>query len=195
MKKNRYQNKLKFLLSAPDLNSLPADFGKEVAFIGASNVGKSSLLNTLAGEKNLARVGKTPGVTQFINVFVLNEKIRIIDLPGYGYAKVPLKKREELQRMANSYLQERKSLVGLFLLTDSRHPLKPQDMKLFSWTKEVNLPVCVLLTKIDKLKRAEAQAVLRSVKNELAIASVYCFSAEDKTGLNDVVGQIDRWFL
>jgi len=195
MKKNRYQNNLKFLLSAPDLKSLPPDFGKEVAFIGASNVGKSSLLNTLAGEKNLARVGKTPGVTQFINVFVLDHKTRIIDLPGYGYAKLPLKKREELQEMTNSYLKDRESLGGLFVLTDSRHPLKPQDKKLISWAKEANLPICILLTKIDKLAKTEAMAALKFVQNEIPHCSAYVFSAENKTGLGDVLAELDHWLL
>ncbi len=146
-----------YLKSATELGHLPNDEAVEVAFIGRSNAGKSSALNTITGLKALARVSKTPGRTQAINLFTLNAKHRLVDLPGYGYAKVPLSMKEKWQANINAYLAERECLRGLVLIMDVRHPLKDSDKQLLMWAAEAELPVHVLLTKADKLSRGAAK--------------------------------------
>lgn len=197
MAKTRYSDNVTFLLSAAHLTNLPPDFGSEVAFIGRSNVGKSSAINIIAGIKRLARVGKTPGVTQLINVFLIDQNKRLIDLPGFGYAKVPGAIQENWHKLVNGYLEQRQSLRGLFLLMDSRHPLGENDLELLNWAVESKLPLCILLTKADKLKRAEANAVLKKVQEEVKqhsdLVTVLLFSAQERTGLNEVFKQLDRW--
>jgi len=185
-----------FLLSAPNVQDLPKDVGSEVAFIGASNVGKSSAINKIAGSKKLARVGKTPGVTQFINVFKLDDNHRLIDLPGYGFARVSKAIRENWHELVNTYLLTRESLKGLFLLIDCRHPLKEGDEELLEWCSQVNLPICVLLTKADKLKRSELNSVLQKAKHECgryAKCEVRFFSSVTGIGVEEVFKQLTEW--
>ena len=141
-------NKVHFVTSAPDIRHLPNDGGVEIAFAGRSNAGKSSALNTLTKHKNLARTSKTPGRTQLINLFELEPGKRLVDLPGYGYAQVPLEMKLKWQKSLAEYLQRRESLKGLVILMDIRHPLKDTDMNMLEWSSHRKLPVMLLLTKV-----------------------------------------------
>jgi GTP-binding protein len=195
--RGRHFVSINFLLSAAKLEHLPADVGAEVAFIGRSNAGKSSAINAIAARKSLARVGKTPGVTQLINVFTIDDKRRLIDLPGYGYAKVAASVSQNWQHLINHYLQKRESLKGLFVLMDIRQPLKEQDCQLLSWAWQANLPVHILLTKADKLSKHEADKILKAVRAELEQFSqevvVQLFSSFKNIGLEEVWAQLDLW--
>lgn len=185
-----------FLLSVAELEQLPRDEGIEVAFIGRSNAGKSSALNTITNIKGLARVSKIPGRTQLINLFTLDEKRRFVDLPGYGYAKVPLSIKQRWEHTVNHYLQQRQCLRGLVLIMDIRHPLKELDRQLLAWAATCKLPVHILLTKVDKLKRAPALNTLRHVEQEVsqyAKVTVQCFSSLTHSGLEEALIQLDEW--
>jgi GTP-binding protein len=188
-----------FVISAAKLSQLPQDSGPEVAFAGRSNAGKSSAINRLCGQKSLARTSKTPGRTQLINLFQLDEQRHLVDLPGYGYAKVAEEIKRRWQQTMEAYLSERDSLHGLILLMDVRHPLKPVDQQLLDWCWEVEMPVHVLLTKADKLKRGAAQNTLLQVRKELkarapdGLCSVQLFSSLKGTGLTEVYQVLDRW--
>ena len=186
-----------FLQSASALNNAPADTGSEVAFAGRSNAGKSSAINTLTENKKLARTSRTPGRTQLINFFSLTENQRLVDLPGYGYAKVPLKMKREWNRHMEAYLQRRKSLRGLILLMDVRHPLTDQDEQMISWAAAAHMPVHVLLTKADKLKRGPAKSTLLSVRARLFehgdLVSVQLFSSLKRDGLKELEAKLRAW--
>lgn len=188
-----------FTLSAPDIRKLPADLGVEVAFAGRSNAGKSSALNTLTNQKSLARTSKTPGRTQLINVFEVSEGKRLIDLPGYGFAKVPLEMKLKWQRALGEYLELRKSLRGLVLLMDIRHPLKDLDKDLIDWAIDSDLPVLALLTKADKLSQGQAATEVLKVKKALAPLKgdikVHAFSSLKRTGVAFATQCISDWFL
>ena len=145
--------KAQFLLSAPTLSQCPDDTGCEVAFAGRSNAGKSSAINVLTRQGKLARTSKTPGRTQLINFFSLTEHCRLVDLPGYGYAKVPKAVKQRWDEHLAEYLQRRQSLRGLILLMDVRHPLQDFDRQMVLWADQSDMPVHILLTKADKLKR------------------------------------------
>lgn len=190
-------HKAHFTISAPDIRRLPADTGIEVAFAGRSNAGKSSALNTLTNQKSLARTSKTPGRTQLINVFEIEEGRRLIDLPGYGYAKVPLEMKKKWQRALGEYLEKRESLKGLVILMDIRHPLKDLDRDLIEWAADSNLPVLVLLTKSDKLSQGKASAEVLAVKKKLsslnADIKVQGFSSLKKTGASQANQVICQW--
>ncbi len=190
-------NQAAFLLSAGELEQLPADNGAEVAFIGRSNVGKSSAINTITGIKGLARSSKTPGRTQTLNFFRLNDHLRLVDLPGYGYAKVPLPLKHRFQAMINGYLQTRQCLKGLILLMDIRHPMKDSDLRLIQWTAYCNVPIHVLLTKADKLTHHAATTALQQVTQQLHAQwpsiSAQLFSSLDHTGLHQVRAVLDNW--
>lgn len=193
-------NSAEFLLSAPGLAELPKDTGIEVAFIGRSNAGKSSALNTITGIKGLARTSKTPGRTQMINVFTLkDEGKRLVDLPGYGYAKVPLATKQRWQKHMLQYLERRECLHGLVLVMDIRHPLKESDRQLIEWAVVANVPVHILLTKSDKLSRGNAINSLFQVRRALNhyahIVTVQQFSSLNKTGLDEAIEQLDNWFM
>ena len=157
----------KFLLSAPTLRQCPQDSGCEVAFAGRSNAGKSSAINTLTDNKNMARTSKTPGRTQLINYFEVGQDKRLVDLPGYGYAKVPKAVKAKWDHHLAEYLQLRQSLVGLILLMDIRHPLQDYDQQMLNWAAQAGLPVHILLTKADKLKRGPAKSSLLAVDKRL----------------------------
>lgn len=193
-------NTASFVTSAPDITKLPADTGIEVAFAGRSNAGKSSALNALTDQK-LARTSKTPGRTQLINTFELAgiENIRLIDLPGYGYAKVPIEMKKKWQKSLGEYLQKRQSLKGIVILMDIRHPLKDLDRDLINWAIGSEIPVLALLTKADKLKQGARKAQVLQVRKELSSLNgditVHAFSSLKGTGLPEVAKKLDEWFL
>ncbi len=189
-----------FTTSAPSLKQCPDDIGCEVAFAGRSNAGKSSAINTLTRNKNLARTSKTPGRTQMINFFQLGEDRRLVDLPGYGYAKVPVAMKAQWDRHMAEYLQARKSLGGLILLMDIRHPLQDYDRQMLNWAAQAGLPVHILLTKSDKLKRGPAQSTLLKVESFLremdpgiTLLTVQTFSSLKKLGLPELEAQLNHW--
>ena len=189
----------KFLTSAPDISHLEPFDGGEVAFAGRSNAGKSSALNRLTRQKNLARTSKTPGRTQLINLFELDDKRRLVDLPGYGYAKVPLAMKEKWQKALGEYLQKRECLKGLVVLMDIRHPLKDLDQDLVFWAVSANLPVLILLTKADKLKAGKRKSQLLMVR-EACIAfngdlTVHVFSSLNGLGVPETEKKLSEWLL
>lgn len=187
----------RFLISAAEPRQAPPDSGREVAFAGRSNAGKSSALNAITGQKALARTSKTPGRTQLLNFFQINDTARLVDLPGYGYAKVGGDTRARWQRSLAGYLEQRRSLAGLVLLMDIRHPLTDFDRQLLDWAREAGLAVHILLTKADKLKRGAAKAALLQVRRQLEAnglpATVQLFSALKKEGLEEVWAVLDAW--
>ncbi|GAB2927162.1 ribosome biogenesis GTP-binding protein YihA/YsxC [Rheinheimera gaetbuli] len=187
-----------FLTSAPDIRALPADTGIEVAFAGRSNAGKSSALNTLTRQNSLARTSKTPGRTQLINTFSLDNGRRLIDLPGYGFAKVPLAVKEKWQKSLAEYLTKRQSLKGLVVLMDIRHPLKDLDQDLIQWAVQSKLSVLILLTKADKLASGARKKTLLEVR-EASLAfmgdiTVHTFSSQNKHGLPELEQVLDLWY-
>jgi len=191
-------SKATFTISAPDIRRLPEDSGIEVAFAGRSNAGKSSALNTLTNQRGLARISKTPGRTQLINVFEVAENKRLIDLPGYGFAKVPLEMKKKWQKALGEYLEKRESLKGLVVLMDIRHPLKDLDMDLIEWAVDSELPVLALLTKCDKLSQGKRSAEVLKVKKTLSTLDgdikVQAFSSLKRTGAEQADSVICDWF-
>ncbi|WP_427980540.1 ribosome biogenesis GTP-binding protein YihA/YsxC [Agarivorans sp.] len=187
-----------FITSAPNIQAMPEDSGIEVAFAGRSNAGKSSALNTLTRQKNLARTSKTPGRTQLINVFEISEGFRLIDLPGYGFAQVPEEVKKQWQKSLSEYLQERQSLQGIVVLMDIRHPFKETDNGLIQWAVDCDLPVLALLTKADKLKQgARKAAILKGRETAKAFGGevrVEAFSSLKKQGLDILQNTLASWF-
>ena len=188
-----------FITSAPSLKQCPDDVGCEVAFAGRSNAGKSRASKTLTRNKNLARNSKTPGRTQMINFFQLGEGQRLVDLPGYGYAKVPVAMKAQWERHMAEYLQARKSLGGLILLMDIRHPLQDYDRQILNWAAQAGLPVHILLTQSATLKRSPAQSTLltvesflRAMDHGITLLKVHTFSALKKLGLPDLESQFNH---
>jgi len=192
-------HKAKYTQSAPSIRECPPEDGVEVAFAGRSNAGKSSAINTLTNNHKLARVSKTPGRTQLINFFELSDTQRLVDLPGYGYAKVSREQKELWQRHLSEYLRERRCLHGLILLMDIRHPLQEFDTTMLNWAKGSNMPVHILLTKADKLSRGQAGSALLEVKNAIKkaglseLVSVQTFSSLKNTGLDDLKAKLQTW--
>ena len=185
-----------FQTSAATLEDCPADSSAEVAFAGRSNAGKSSAVNVITSLPQLARTSKTPGRTQLINFFFIEEGKYLVDLPGYGYAKVPLERRDKWQFELEKYLRRRKALVGLILLSDIRHPLKKFDRMMIEWAAQANLPLHLLLTKADKLKRGATQQALLKVEKELTAfdnVSVQLFSALRNIGVDPVRKVLTQW--
>jgi GTP-binding protein len=175
-----------FISSAWQPRQFPADEGAEVAFAGRSNAGKSSALNAIAGRKDLARTSKTPGRTQLINFFGLDGAERLVDLPGYGFAKVPERIRAHWQELLSRYIEARGSLAGLVIVMDSRHPLTDFDLQMLDWSRAHGLTTHILLTKADKLSRGESAAVLKQVRAAVdGVATVQLFSAVAKTGVDE----------
>lgn len=187
-----------FLLSVADVKQLPPDIGIEVAIVGRSNAGKSSVLNCLTQSKALARVSKTPGRTQHINIFVIDDQRRLADLPGYGYAKAPLHARQKWQQTIDAYLGMRESLVGLILVMDIRHPLKPTDLQLLDYCAYYQLPVHILLNKADKLSKGAASKTMQAVKSVLTgyhnSVNLQTFSALRGAGLAELRAILDKWY-
>jgi GTP-binding protein len=197
--KTPYHN-ASFLLSAASLEQMPPDQGDEVAFIGRSNAGKSSAINTITGIKGLARSSKTPGRTQTINFFRLDDKRRFVDLPGYGYAKVPLQQRQHWEEGVDRYLQTRRCLKGLILIMDIRHPLKESDQQIIQWATQCNVSLHILLTKCDKLSHGAATTALRQVEQALQQSlttpiSVQLFSSLDRIGLDHIWTVLNHWLF
>lgn len=196
---DNYYRRAQFLTSASKPTQLPEGSQLEVAFAGRSNAGKSSAINTLCDQKTLARTSKTPGRTQLINFFSLDEERNLVDLPGYGYAKVPEKMRLEWQQLMESYLGKRAQLKGLVVIMDIRHPLKDYDLQMLEWCAYMNTPVHILLTKADKLKKGAASKQLLMVKKTLKeqgfSASVQMFSSLNKSGLLELKRKLDEWFF
>ncbi|USQ13553.1 YihA family ribosome biogenesis GTP-binding protein [Legionella lytica] len=186
-----------FLKSAARVTHLPEDTGYEVAFAGRSNAGKSSALNCLTGIKGLARTSKTPGRTQLINLFSLDDERRLVDLPGYGYAKVALQVKMEWQKHLAHYLDIRQSLRGLVLLMDVRHPLKDLDQMMVDWALNRELPVHILLTKADKLSRSDVKNTVLKVRKHYELAShlisVQAFSSLKKEGVDQLILLLNQW--
>ncbi|MFD1008545.1 MULTISPECIES: ribosome biogenesis GTP-binding protein YihA/YsxC [Oceanisphaera] len=192
-------NSARFITSAPDITQMPEDTGVEIAFAGRSNAGKSSALNTITQQKSLARISKTPGRTQLINVFELSEGKRLIDLPGYGYAKVPQEMKLKWQAALSVYLQKRESLKGLVVLMDIRHPLKDIDQQLLQWASESQLPVLALLTKCDKLKPGQRNSEVLRVREAVKVFGgdirVASFSSLKSLGLENAKEVLSAWLL
>ncbi|WP_211240385.1 ribosome biogenesis GTP-binding protein YihA/YsxC [Ignatzschineria larvae DSM 13226] len=191
--------KTTFATSANGLNQLPEDSIGEIAFAGRSNAGKSSALNLLTGQKNLARTSKTPGRTQLINYFTIQEGLYLVDLPGYGYAKVPLPMREHWQKILQGYFETRTTLDGLIMLMDSRHPLTDLDRQMLHWCEFQELPTHILLTKADKLSKSEANNTLFKVRKSLEAdfttpITVQLFSStKPEIGLNEALDYLGSW--
>lgn len=188
---------IEFLKSAPTLAQCPPDKGIEVAFVGRSNAGKSSALNALTGKQRLARTSKTPGRTQLMNFFRIDDDRRLVDLPGYGFAKVPARVQQEIENFLNAYLSHRQCLQGLILLMDIRHPLMPSDRRLIDFAQAQTLPVHILLTKCDKLKRGASQDTLLKTRRDLSgyeNISVQTFSALNHLGIEEALLKLDEWF-
>lgn len=185
----------RYVISAHQLKQLPPDRGIEVAIAGRSNAGKSSAINTLTDQRSLARTSKTPGRTQQIVIFELDEERRIADLPGYGYAKVPLKLKAHWRSVMERYFRTRECLRGVVLVMDIRHPMREFDQQMLAWCDSEDLPCHILLTKADKLKRGPAQSTLLKIRPELPdIASIQVFSSLKKTGLDELVDKLSGWY-
>ena len=189
-----YHN-VRFMTSAAEAHQLVADTGREVAFAGRSNAGKSTALNAITQRSGLARVSRTPGRTQLINFFELAPEKRLVDLPGYGFAKVPERVRLQWLKLMQHYINVRESLVGLMLIVDSRRGLSEQDVAMLEWVLARNRHAHVLLTKADKLNRRESQQVLRETVAAGADAAVSAqlFSAHNKQGIEEAREVLDRW--
>jgi GTP-binding protein len=194
---NRYYRQAQFLISAASKKQFPTSGSIEVAFAGRSNAGKSSAINALCDNKSLAKISKTPGRTRLVNYFSIDEQRSLVDLPGYGYAKVPHPVKQEWKKLMEQYLQRSESLRGLVIIMDIRHPLKEFDIQMLDWCQHFGLPAHLLLTKADKLKKGPAQAILLKIKKELGNqgydASVQIFSALKKTGLDELVSKMNDW--
>jgi len=187
-------SKAQFQTSASKLKQCPTDVGIEIAFCGRSNAGKSSAINTLTRQKKLARTSKTPGRTQLLNFFSLSETLRLVDLPGYGYAKVPTSIKQHWHKHLDEYLRGRLSLRGLVLVMDIRHPLKTFDQTMINWCSDTGLALHILLTKADKLKRGAQQNTLlnltKTVPNRVTIQT---FSAQNSLGLVELEKKLLTW--
>lgn len=194
---NPYRN-AEFLLSVNKWQQLPDDDAIEVAFAGRSNAGKSSAINAITDIKNLCRTSKTPGRTQMINIFTIAPHKHLVDLPGYGYAKVPAKVKQHWQNLLERYLVERSALRGVVLIMDVRRPLTEHDRLMLQWCRKSHMSAHILLTKADKFKRGAAQNILlkvrRTINTEFPGTTVQLFSALNKTGVDEVRNVLDGWF-
>jgi GTP-binding protein len=193
---NSYR-KAKFLLSCPSLKGCPDDNGYEVIFAGRSNAGKSSAINTLTEQKKLAKVSRTPGRTQHLVFFELDEHRRLVDLPGYGYAKVPDAVKQKWNQNMSEYFDNRNCLKGAILVMDCRHPLKPFDEMMLQWCINNDVDTNILLTKSDKLKKGAASSTKLAVKNavkDIPNINVQLFSSLKKEGVSELCKYLDKIF-
>jgi GTP-binding protein len=192
----RFYRKARYLISAGNPGQFPAH-GREVAFAGRSNAGKSSAINTLCDNKGLARTSKTPGRTRLVNFFAIDDDHRLVDLPGYGFAKVPIAMKQEWESLMTDYLSQQQALCGLVIIMDIRHPLNETDWQMLQWCQHYQLPAHIVLTKADKLKRNAQQNSLFQTRKKLSEAnidaSVQIFSALKKTGLEALADKLDAW--
>ncbi len=186
-----------FEISVADPSGLPPPFAPEIAFAGRSNAGKSSAINTLVGHTRLAFVSKTPGRTQLINVFRMKNGAALVDLPGYGYAAVPMQVKREWGLLLEKYLTQRSNLAGLVLIMDARRPFTPLDRQMISWFAPTGKPIHCLLTKADKLTRQEQAKTLRAANAEaaglLGNITLQLFSSLKKTGMDEAEAAIGAW--
>lgn len=181
-----------FLTSANKATQFLPDEGREVAFAGRSNAGKSSAINAITGRRSLARTSKTPGRTQLINFFALDAGRRLVDLPGYGFAKVPLAMRRHWRHLLEDYFSDRRSLSGLFVIMDCRRPMTDVDQQMLAMADAVACPVHVVLTKADKLSRGKAAAALQATRKSLTDrASVQLFSALTGQGIDEARAMLE----
>jgi GTP-binding protein len=191
-------NHCEFLISAYKTSQLPPDDGMEIAFAGRSNSGKSTTINALTNHKGLAKVSKTPGRTQLFNCFEFKPNMRLVDLPGYGYAKVPAKMKKHWEKEIDSYLMNRESLIGVVIIMDIRHPMKVFDEQMLNWAHQSGLHAHVLLNKADKLNNNDTKKALMKVSREIAnisdSATCQVFSALRKTGTKELSNIITPWF-
>lgn len=188
--------KAAFIKSAAYFDQCVPDTGKEVAFVGRSNAGKSSALNTLVG-RTIARVSKLPGRTQLINFFGIEEGIRLVDLPGYGFARVTAETKKRWETTLTEYMEERKSLVGVVVLCDLRHPLRDTDFTLIEFILSLNIPLHLLLTKADKLSKNEAMKNMFAIRKsigETENVTMQLFSSLTKQGVDELEKQLGGWF-
>ena len=187
-----------FITSAAKLSQSPEDTGYEIAFAGRSNAGKSSAINTLCQQTALARTSRTPGRTQLLNFFRVDDQRRLVDLPGYGYAAVAQDIKADWQGALADYLEKRECLRGVILMMDSRHPLKDYDIQMLEWANHIEIPVHVLLTKVDKLNRKEQAISLERVDaalKEFSLEfSVQLFSSLKRWGVDEAHEKLDQWF-
>lgn len=195
---NPLYTQAKFINSSPHLKNTPADLGFEVAFAGRSNAGKSSAINTLTRQNALARISKTPGRTQMLNFFEINPQLRFVDLPGYGYAKVPVAVKNQWHELMETYLTKRKSLCAIVLVMDVRHPLTEFDWQMVEWCQHTGLAMHILLTKADKLNYGAAKTTLLQVQKELREIdfplTIQLFSSLKKTGIDELHQALDALF-
>ena len=187
----------RFLTSVASIRGLPPDRGREVAFAGRSNAGKSSAINALTGRRDLARTSRTPGRTRLVNFFELDEGRRLVDLPGYGYARVPRAMSRGWGALVGRYLESRRSLAGVVVLMDIRHPLTELDVTLLDWCRAADLPVLAVLTKADKLARGRRAAALSEVWGRLTrygdAVRAMTFSATKRIGRRELTQCLDGW--
>jgi len=184
---------IEFMTSANRASQFVADQGNEVAFAGRSNAGKSSAINTITARRGLARTSKTPGRTQLVNFFEIEPDQRLVDLPGYGFAKVPEAMRRHWRALMEAYFEGRESLAGLFVVMDCRRPLRDFDLQMLSWAEYKRCPAHVLLTKADKLSRGKASAALHATRRELGDSiTVQLFSALKSTGVDEARAHLDE---
>lgn len=187
-----------FVTSAPDISKLPNDVGAEIAIIGRSNSGKSSSINAICDQKNLAKTSRTPGRTRLINLFKVNEGKYLVDLPGYGYAQVPEQMKRQWQKAMTDYLQQRKCLCGLVVTMDIRTPLRDHDRMIIDWSIAANLPCLILLTKADKFGVNKRKEMVGEVKTQLSEFggnfTIIAFSALRKIGIDETINVLKNWF-
>jgi len=192
---NLFQNAA-FLLSVGDLRQLPPDRGAEIAFAGRSNAGKSSAINAICARRKLAFVSRTPGRTQVINFYAIAEQARLVDLPGYGYAKAPADMRSHWVNLIGTYLQRRNTLQALVIIMDARHPLMPLDRQMLEWYSTAGRPIAILLTKADKLRRQAAQRQLQETRDYLSRsfpqATAQLFSSVTGEGVEEAREALER---
>lgn len=183
---------VQFVMSNSDVQKCPDPDRPEYAFIGRSNVGKSSLINMLMQRKKLAKTSSTPGKTQLINHYMVNDEWYLVDLPGYGYAKMPLKEKEKLEKMISNYILERKNVVNVFVLIDSRHNPQQIDLEFMEWLGESGIPFIMVFTKSDKLKKSEvdrnlSQYNLKMLESWEELPMQYLTSTEKGTGREELL--------
>ena len=200
MNSQNFFSNTRFLLSGFSLKDLPEDQGIEIAFCGRSNSGKSSVLNALAKNKKLAKTSKTPGRTQAINIFCLDEQKmrRIADLPGYGFAKVSKKTQKEWARFITDYLNFRKSLKGLVIIMDIRHPFKESDLALIDWCHQTDTPLLILLNKSDKFSTSKVKEEVKkansAIKEMNLVGQAIAFSSKKSVGFKGLTDSLMDWF-
>lgn len=188
--------KAEFIISAVGPNQYPEDALPEIALAGRSNVGKSSLINRMINRKNLARTSSTPGKTQHLNYYRINDRVYFVDVPGYGYAKVSKTQREVWGKMIEKYLQERETLKLVLQIIDLRHPPTKDDELMYDWLKAYDLPVCVVATKADKIPKSRWQKHLKIIKEGLVLRAgdpLILFSAEEGIGKDELWAQIAQY--